>query len=495
MSGTLQKKQSLRTAAVAWFQRSPANRKVNIMSQITVILSSMLTLYALLFMPAIPEKRNMPKPAPPQLAWQEAEIGALVCYELHTFNKGRYKQELARKEPIADVNQFNPPNLDTDQWIKSLKDAGITFAILTASHESGFRLWQSDANPYCLKGVNWGEGKRDILREFVESCHRYGVKPGVYIGTRWNAHLGVYDFKVTKGSSISQAEYNTLIEKEVEEICSAYGELFELWFDGGAHGPEQGGPDVLGVFEKHQKNCLFYHSLERADARWGGSETGTVPYPCWATFPYVSTGAGESARQEVSANRFALLKHGDPDGKYWMPAMSDAPLRGYHGHEWFWEPGDEGLIYPLNDLFKMYLNSVGRNSTLILGVTPDTNGLIPEADAIRLKEFGDEVRRVFGKSLANTHGKGVELVLETKHVDFDYVVLQENIRKGERVREYVLETMQDGTWQTLAKGTCIGHKRIHQLDAPVTAAKIRLRIIRSTARPIIKNLAIYHAGD
>ena len=70
---------------------------------------------------------------------------------------------------------------------------------------------------------------------------------------------------------------------------------------------------------------MFYHNLERADARWGGSESGTVPYPCWATFPYPSTGAGESARTEIAKDQFALLKTGDPNGKYWMPAMSDAP--------------------------------------------------------------------------------------------------------------------------------------------------------------------------
>ena len=50
--------------------------------------------------------------------------------------------------------------------------------------------------------------------------------------------------KVTPGSPITQEAYNRMIEAEVEEICSRYGPLFELWFDGGAHGPKQGGPDV-----------------------------------------------------------------------------------------------------------------------------------------------------------------------------------------------------------------------------------------------------------
>lgn len=443
--------------------------------------------------PAIAEEQRMPKPTRAQLAWQDAEVIALVCYELHTFGKGRYNQRRSMVVPVADVNQFNPPNLDTDQWIKSLKDAGIKFAVFTASHESGFRLWQSKVNPYCLKAVKWGDGKRDIFREFVDSCRRHGIKPGVFIGTRWNAQLGVYDFKVTERSKMTQQEYNDLIEKEVEEICTQYGELFKIWFDAGAYGPDKGGPDVLSVVGKHQPNIHFYHNHDRADSRWGGTESGTVPYPCWATMPFKGLGGGNTDKL-LNANGGRLLKHGDPDGAHWCPAMSDAPLRGHGGHEWFWEPGDERLIHPLKKLLDMYVCSVGRNSTLVLGVTPDTNGLIPEADAARLKEFGDEIKRVFDKPLAGTDGTGDELILETKGVPFDVIILQEDIRQGERVRDYVLETMQNGTWKALAKGTCIGHKRIHRLASPASAEKVRLRVVKSTAAPIIRKMAIYRGS-
>ncbi len=438
-------------------------------------------------------RHDLPKPTSAQLAWQEAELGVLVCYELHTFSKGHYNQRQARITPIQDADQFNPINLDTDQWIRAVKQAGARFAILTASHESGFRLWQSDANPYCLKRIKWGDGKRDIVREFITSCRKYDIKPGIYLGTRWNAQLGVYDFKVTERSTISQDAYNRLIEKEVEEICTRYGDWFQFWFDGGAHGPKQGGPDVLSRVEKFQPRAVFYHNLQRADARWGGSESGTVPYPCWATFPYRSTGAGETAAKEVSKNGFALLKHGDPNGTYWMPAMSDAPLRGHGGHEWFWEPGDEPLIYPLDKLVDMYHQSVGHNSTLILGITPDTNGLLPEADVTRLQELGQEIRRVYNHPLAKTSGSGYQIVLNlNEKTQFDTVVIQEDIQQGERVRAYSLEIRQEGTWQPLAAGTCIGHKRIHRLPLQKAEA-VRLTLHQATAKPVIRQLAVYNS--
>lgn len=178
------------------------------------------------------------------------------------------------------------------------------------------------------------------------------------------------------------------------------------------------------------------------------------------------------------------------------PKMEPTPLRGIGGHKWFWGPDAEQFIYPLDKLFTMYLHSVGRNSTLIIGVTPDPDGLIPDADAERLREFGTEIQRVFGKALAETdqHSTGNEVILETGAKPFDCLVMQEDIRQGERVREYVVEAWVDASWIEIARGSCIGHKRIHRLGTPVTAERVCLRIGKSTAIPILSKLAIHSAG-
>ena len=434
----------------------------------------------------------IPKPRPAQLAWQEAELGFLICYELHTFNPDRYVQARARVTPVTDAEQFAPDALDTDQWIRAVKTAGGRFAILTASHESGFRLWRSDANPFCLNAVSWGDGKRDLLAEFVASCRKYGIAPGVYLGTRWNARLGIYDFKVTDRSSITQAAYNRLIEAEVEEICTRYGAWFEIWFDGGAYGPEAGGPDVLSIVEKHQPGTVFYHNHQRADARWGGSETGTVPYPCWATMPFDGYAGHPEA---IEAQGFRLLKHGDPEGKVWCPAMSDAPLRGHGGHEWFWEPGDEKLIHPLGSLVAMYERSVGRNSTLILGITPDTRGLIPEADVKRLTEFGEAIARRYGPPAGEVSGAGAELTVKLDaRKSIDRLEIREDIRLGERVRSYRVEAFEGDEWIKIARGTCIGRKRI-QTFPRVATDRVRLVVEKAIAEPKIRRFSVFANQD
>ena len=437
---------------------------------------------------------EVPVPRQAQLNWQNAELVAVFHYDLHVFDGKKYVQSHNRITPIADCNIFNPKKLDTDQWVKTAKEAGCKIAILTATHETGFALYQSDVNPYCLKALKWKDGKGDIVKDFVNSCRKYDILPGIYIGIRWNSFYGIHDFKVHgegKFAENRQQHYNRICEGMVEEICSRYGDLAIVWFDGGAHGPEQGGPDVLSIFEKYQPNGLFYHNLQRADIRWGGSESGTVPYPCWGTFTHAVW--FDKRGDNVG---FKPIKYGDPDGEYYMPAMSDAPLRGYNGrHEWFWEPGDEEHIFPLENLVNMYYKSVGHNSSLILGLTPNPEGLMSEPDVARLKELGDEIKRRFSNPVAQTSGKGKKITMKLqKKSTINHFVLMEDIAQGERVREFVVEGKNRGNWEPIFKGTCIGHKFIHHFEDTKVSA-IRLKILKSRGEFQVSNFSVFNVED
>ena len=425
-----------------------------------------------------------PVPAPHQLKWHEAEMGVVFHYDLHVFDGLVYGQGNNRINPVEDYNIFNPTQLDTDQWIQAAKAAGAKFAVLTATHETGFGLWQSDVNPYCLKAVKWRDGKGDIVRDFVNSCRKYGIQPGIYIGIRWNSLLGIHNFKAEGDGEFArnrQAWYKRLCEKMVTELCTRYGDLFMIWFDGGADDPKGLGPDVEPIVTKYQPECLFYHNVNRADFRWGGSESGTVGYPCWSSFPYPYS---HSNANEGVRNHNELLAHGDADGRYWVPAMADTPLRGYNGrHEWFWEPGDDDkAVYPLENLME-----------LIVGLTPNPDGVIPEGDVKRLKEWGEEIARRFGAPLAQTSGKAKKLALDLKGKQkANYYILQEDITLGERIRAYRVEARIGGKWVTVAKGTSVGHKRIERFD-PVEATAFRVVVEQCTDTPQIRDFSVYYA--
>ncbi len=443
------------------------------------------------FVPVNPSPK-IPVPNKRQIAWQEAELGAVFHYDLHVFDNQQYGQGSNRITPVENYQIFNPKNLDTDQWIRAIKDAGFKFAILTATHETGFALFQSQVNPYSMKALDFQNGQGDVVLDFVNSCRKYGIRPGIYLGIRWNSFFGVHNFQVDGTEQFRtnrQAYYNRMVEGMVKEICTNYGELFEIWFDGGADHPENGVPDVLPIIQQYQPNCLFYHNNQLAEARWGGSESGTVEYPCWATFPNHYSHAGETPQEHMK-----LLKHGDPDGPYWMPAMSDAPLRGYQGrHEWFWEPNDEKHIFPVDHLLNMYEKSVGRNSTLIVGLTPDPDGLLPDPDVKRLNEWGSAITENYGDPLQTASGEGYELyILLEEAVDIDRIVIQEDIAKGERVRQYTVEAKLKGHWEVIAVGQSIGHKRIQKFPT-VRTNSVRLKIDKAIDQPLIKTFSVFQA--
>ncbi len=434
----------------------------------------------------------LPVPSPAQLRWHEAELGAVFHYDLHVFDGIRYGQGNNRIQPIADYNIFSPDSLDTDQWILAAKAAGCRFAVLTATHETGFGLWQSDVNPYCLKALRWRDGRADIVRDFVNSCRKYGLQPGIYIGIRWNSLFGIHNFEAQGSGEFArnrQQWYRAYCERITEELCTRYGPLFMIWFDGGADNPRGLGPDVEPIVAKYQPDCLFYHNADRADLRWGGSETGTVPYPCWSTFPYPFSHGNATDSQ---ASHTQLLRHGDPDGRYWVPAMADAPLRGANGrHEWFWEPDDEDNLLPLDSLVAMYEQSVGRNATLILGLTPSPSGLIPAGDVSRLAEFGCEVNRRYGSPLGSVSGTGKSLTLRLPApASVSAISIGEDLTGGHRVRAYTVEALVNGRWKHLCSGSAVGHRRIQRFN-PVRTRSLRLKINQSIDSPLISNFSVY----
>jgi len=428
---------------------------------------------------------RLPRPSAAQMAWQDCEVGLLYSFDL-AIAAGRFPRNNTVRERM-DPKRYNPTQLDTDQWVEAAKAAGAGYAVFTATHFNGFMQWQSDLYPYGCKQAAWRGGKGDVVADFVESCRKADIRPGIYFSTHRNVYWEVWGHYVDWGKGKGtdrQAKFNRVAEKMTDELCSRYGPLVQIWYDAGVKTPQQGGPDVLPIFEKHQPNSVFYHSGQRSDHRWIGNEAGRSGYPCWATMP---GRAGSVSHNHPTWKRF--LGKGDPEGPYWSPGMADTPLRN---HNWFWKPGQDKSVKPLKGLTAIYYGSVGQNCNLLLGEVITSDGLVPACDIERLAEFGKEIRRRFGKPVAQTAGTGdsVELKLP-KPTRIDHVVIMEQIARGERIRRYEVEGLVAGNrWQTLCEGQSVGHKRIQQFDA-VEVSTVRLKTTECVATPQIRQLAVH----
>jgi alpha-L-fucosidase len=427
---------------------------------------------------------ELPKPTPAQIAWQDCEIGLVYHFDMSIAAGNFTGNNTART--VYDTDLYNPTKLDTDQWIEAAKACGAGYAVFTATHFNGFMQWQSELYPYGVKQAAWRDGEGDVVADFVESCRRADIKPGIYFSTHRNVYQTVWGHYVDWGKghdTDAQLAYNRIAEQQFEELCTRYGDLAQIWFDAGVKLPHEGGPDMLPIFEEHQPDSVFYHSSLRSDHRWIGNEAGRVGYPCWGTMPEAEDGSiGQHAWR-------GKLGSGDPDGTVWSPGMADAPLRN---HNWFWAPGQDHLVRSLDGLMDQYYKSVGHNCNLLLGEVVTSEGLVPEHDIQRLTEFGNEIRRRFEKPIAETSGRGrtVELRLPQSQC-INHMIAMEEIAEGERIRRYTLEGLtSDNDWQTLCEGESIGHKRIQAFD-DVEVAAVRLNVSEDVAEPIIRQLAVY----
>jgi len=434
-------------------------------------------------LPAPAAPAEFPLPTRAQLAWQDAEVVALIHQDpritspLGREHYSRIHLSLADSDSIA--HGFNPTKLDTDQWVLTAKSLGASVAVLVVKHELGFCLWQSDANPYCLKASTWREGHGDILRDFVESCKKYGLKPGVFTEARVDARLGFDNFKPLKGAGVTQAEFNRMLENELKELCTRYGNLFMVWYDGGAPS-DSTGAGLVNIAAQYQPDMIFYHSNLRRDIHWAGNEKGMANDPCWSTVENLQGpfrgGVGASAT-----------------GRFWCPSMADTSL---HSGQWFWSRNPRG-IKSLKILKECYLNSVGRNATLVIGLLPNQDYEIPLPDATRCAEFGRWIKDTFGTPLAKASGSGATLTLDipapTDRTNRKpaYIVLQEDLRQGERVRAYRLEREENGRWITCFEGQNIGYKRIVPLIGGVDIRRYRLHVTQSRDVPQILVFAAY----
>ncbi|MCG8556197.1 MAG: alpha-L-fucosidase [Proteobacteria bacterium] len=419
---------------------------------------------------------GLPVPTPQQLAWQDLELGLFIHFDMATYT-GATKPRMS-----ADPNLYNPRLLNTDQWLEVAKTMGAQYAVFVAKHCTGFLSWQSNAYPFGVKQSAWRGGTGDVVREFIASCNKYGIKPGLYSSVTCNAWWGADNPGTIQWGNKTQADYARANEAMATELWSNYGPLTEIWLDGGALPPSKGGPDLVPILERHQPDAIFFQGPKPGGVRWIGNERGVAAYPCWSTVSKLNDpGAG------------------DPNGKIWNPGECDVPLPGY---EWFWHgEATPGWATPqqqadtLPKLMDMYYRSVGHNCNLLLNATPDATGLIPEVTLAHYMNFGNEIQRRFGTPVAETQGDGevLELTLPVPS-DIDHVIIMEALAYGERVRAYTVEGLVSGNnWQKLSDGVSVGHKRIQSFPR-VRVAKVRFTATQSTAVPKIRRLAVFNVA-
>lgn len=481
---------------------------------------------------AAPGKASAGAPAPwkqtpssRQLAWHQREFYGFIHFGPNTFTG----EEWGTSQPLPDV--FNPTGLDTDQWAKTARDAGMTGLILTAKHHDGMCLWNTSTTPYKIENSKWAKDRRargldaNVVAEAAQSCKKHGIKFGIYLSP-WDInrdpsmpkpHLKntMYDVPQIFGDD-SPGDYNAYYAQQMTELVDlnlpdgSKVELFEVWLDGASGSSTTQTFDFAhftNIIREHQPNAAVWGD-PGSDARWVGNEDGYTGTTNWHSMNVI---AGDK-KPTPAENELGVR-----DGLHWLPAESDARLRT----GWFWH-GNE-TAKSVEDLTAMYLKTQGRSINLLLDVGPDDRGLIPDSDTKALVDFRQARDRLLGKSVtpinatasavrggdektsgpANTIDGKLDtywtmddgqttgsLVLNLGKARVSGFIVKEHIALGQRIGGYAWDVKVGGEWKEVGTGVSMGYKRIDMLDKPVLTSQVRLRITQSNAVPIVQDIRV-----
>lgn len=398
-------------------------------------------------------------PTAGQLAWQRKGLGVFFHVGINTF------AGLEWSDGTIPATDFAPTDLDADEWVRTAKELGAAYVILTAKHHDGFCLWPTATTSYSVASSPWKDGHGDVVREVADACRRHDVELGLYLSP-WDRNAECYD---------DPEAYDAFYLAQLRELCTDYGPLMELWFDGaGSAGREYDWAAIGEVIEELQPGAMVFN-MGPATIRWVGNEDGLAADPC------------EYVVRATDLNNYDedVVTLGEPR---YLPPECDVSLR----RSWFWQEGEEPKSLP--HLLAIHDRSIGLGAGLLLNIPPDRRGRIDPADAARVTEFAQALEARFGAprpARLTVAGNAVEAVLghDGEEVRLDHIELREALEDGQRVTGHRI--LLDG--RVIAQGQTVGVRRIHRLAEPVQAARLRIEV--DGEQTVIDEVITYDAGD
>ncbi len=473
----------------------------------------------------IPNPENEPAPVHPvphprQLKWQETEFYAFYHYGMNTYTGLEWGNGDEPNSGFAPTAAPNPR-----QWLEVAKSAGMKGGIAVVKHHDGFCLWPTSTTDHNVtnSGNDFGRNT-NIPRDFSAAAQELGMKYGFYISP-WDRNSKFYG---------TDKYVKDVFLRQCAELAQYGTDQFEMWFDGanggtGYYGGEGGTrnidnatyydvPNLRDSVHKVCPDCVLWGV--GGEARWIGNEAGWAGQTNWST---------ENRGYAPESNGM----YGTENGWFWLPGESDAKATN---RGWFYHDGEAPLSS--ERLFQMYLETVGRNATLILNLPPNKAGILPTATVNALTGMGNLIRQRLQNDLApeatitadatraagasrnynatnmtdgdkNTYwatddatNSATITLLWDEEKTVRYVELMEYIAKGQRVKKFKVETSADGTtWTRRAANvetTTVGYKRIIPLNGSTSeygngfsVKGVRITIEDSRACPLISKVGIY----
>lgn len=292
--------------------------------------------------------------------WRQLGYGMFIHFGLSTYTGREF-------EP-GDVPSatYAPTALDVDQWLRTARNAGMRYAVLTAKHVGGHCLWDSKV-PWRGKEFDYdvatSANKTDVVAAFVKACKKYGIEPGVYYCLLDGPHAG--NLKTYKGYHALPADFFQLAKHQLAELLTRHPEIHYVWLDIPRLASPEQRAELYGYLKGLDPRCvvLYNHgtlvpkgplTIENCQDAWPTDILNTERET-------IREGMGPFApRQTYKGRTYELgFEHCDTICKNWFAVEGDGPR-------------------PVAELFQMSEKIQALGGNLLLNVPPDKSGRIPD---------------------------------------------------------------------------------------------------------------------
>lgn len=465
--------------------------------------------------------RETLQPDAGQRALIERGYGMFIHFGVNTFNQVEWS------DGKLPASSFNPTHLDCDQWVQTAKEAGFRHVVLITKHHDGFCLWDSKFTTY---DVASSPVKTDIVAEVAKACRKYGVKLGLY--------YSLWDRKEPTHQEKEPSKYVGFMKSQLEELLTQYGDICELWFDGGWAKPDEQWniPEVYALIKKLQPNCQVTvnhtigipgkpRSIRQPEDYVQGDPIRFWPVDFRTKDPNLCRADDPKEFTSPDGNpRYLPLEHTIciSDRWNWFQKRDVIPARSPDELEelYYWcTANDNVLLVNLppdltgrirenerEAIFKTadLLGIRGGNSPLPKAPVNQAAGVPAEADSVWGE--GYEAAKAVDNSLEKTRwaaGSNTASITLTPATpfSFDRISIHEyaemkdlgdgfsQLRKF-RVQEFAIEALDGGKWSTIHSGKDIGAARVLRFDRKIRAERLRLRVLKASAPPSIHLITV-----
>lgn len=356
-----------------------------------------------------------PLPSPSQIRYLKEEFAAFLHFGMNTFT------EVEWGDGRESLDQFSLTDFDYDGYVKTIKDLGFKRLIFTAKHHDGFCMWDSKKTSHNIMNTAYG---KDFLALLSKACSKYNMPMGIYLSP-WDVHEPSYG---------TGQPYNDFYLAQIKEIVDNpiygnKGHFVEWWFDNakGEEFPDQTYDFDIFMEAIRAKNpdIVFFGVGAAGGIHWPGNELGFAPSE---NAPRLHKDTFEIDYDE--AFRSAI---GHDGNHVFSIAECDTSITD----RWFSHPDDR--VKTVDELFEIYLKSVGRGGVLLLNIPANKEGKIDKEIVENLQGLREKISQFFAKEVEDIYLDYVDIVNDQslnvenpKGQKISFVKISEWIEMGSR---------------------------------------------------------------